>query len=113
MESLRQKGGFVESAFKKAQSHHAETVKKCKELAKQGYDVPAVGDTSSWSFCAKNAWLEPEVEAARDRHLAKVALQKAEEAYNKWAEPLAKKKETLLNAKKQLQEAKEKSKAGA
>jgi len=110
-EALHQKASFSENSLKRNEALLNAAEQECKDLAKQGLDVPAPGDTSDWAYSAPTAWHPKEVMAAKARHEAKQAMVKAKEAWEKVNAPAAAKKELWLAAQAKLDTAKQKRKA--
>jgi len=109
-EALQQKADFSENSVKRNQALLTTAEKECKDLAKQGLDVPPPGDTSAWAYSAPTAWHPKEVMAAKARHDAKQAMQKAKEAWQKVNAPAAAKKALWLASNEKLSGAKQKRK---
>lgn len=108
LKSIQDKREDAHSILKRAQKKYDDAVQECSELEAQGQHVPEDGEKD---LSAPGAWKPPGIAASKARAVAKIALDRAREVYEKVAAIAKSREEKADVAKARIDAAKKLRKA--
>lgn len=108
LKSVQSKAEDAHSMLKRAQRKFDEAEQECTELEAQGHHVPEEGEKD---LSAPGAWKPPGIAASKARAVARVALDRAREVYERAAAAAKAKEERASTIKSSMEEQKKRRKA--